>query len=212
MLPEMSILIPFMLAVFALSITPGPDMTFVATTSGRSGMKAGLMAALGVAVGCLVHAGLATFGITALLATLPGALTVLKIAGALYLGFMAFQMLKPAKKVEAPEAVAEPAPARRGNPFLQGLMVNLLNPKVGLFFLAFIPQFVPHEAAHPALMTMTLGVLFNLSGTAVNVTVAIVVARSAAKIAATRRVKAVLRYITGTIIGAFAVRLAASDL
>ncbi|WP_341889849.1 LysE family translocator [Variovorax sp. YR752] len=166
----------FVGAALLLNLTPGPDMLFVAGTAAARGRRAGLLAALGVGAGCLFHTLLAAVGLSALLAASDLAFGVVKWAGAGYLVWVGLQMLL-ARRAEPPTPAAPAAPAAEppptGNPFWQGALTNALNPKVALFFLAFLPQFIDAGAPGQAIALLVLGTLFNLGGTGVNLVVAL---------------------------------------
>lgn len=159
----------FVGAALLLNLTPGPDMLFVAGSAAARGRRAGLLAALGVGAGCLFHTLLAAVGLSALLATSELAFDAVKWAGAGYLVWTGIQML-----VARPRGPAAPgaAPTASGNPFWQGALTNALNPKVALFFLAFLPQFIDAGAPGQAFALLTLGTVFNLGGTGVNLFIA----------------------------------------
>jgi threonine/homoserine/homoserine lactone efflux protein len=168
----------FMSAALLLNLTPGPDMLFVVGTGAARGRRAGVLAALGVGLGCSVHIVLAAVGLSALLATSELAFAVVKWAGAAYLVWTGVQMLRA-----RPTVAATTAPAGRAV-FWQGALTNALNPKVALFFLAFLPQFVDAGAAQQAGAFVALGVLFTVSGTIVNVIVALAAGSLARRFAA----------------------------
>lgn len=147
----------FLLACVALSLTPGLDTFYILTRSGREGRAVGVAAVLGVNAGCIVHTLAATLGISAILMTSALAFSVLKYAGAAYLVWIGVRMMM--SRSQGPrEAVT------RGSGFAatfrQGMLTNVLNPKVALFFLAFLPQFVSPHAAHPQLGLLVLGAAF----------------------------------------------------
>lgn len=155
----------FMLAVLVLNATPGVDLLLTVSRTARGGARAGLMAALGIAAGCAVHALAVAFGLAALLAWSAGAFTVLKWAGAAYLVWLGLGMLREAWRGAAPSpavAVAAVAAVSAAAEFRRGLLSNLLNPKVLLFMLAFLPQFVPASLAHKTPALLLLGALFVL--------------------------------------------------
>ena len=157
----------FALAVLVLNATPGVDLLYTVSRTLAGGWRQGLAAALGVGAGCVVHALLAAFGLAALLAVSAWAFTVLKWAGAAYLVWLGLGMLRQAAW-SAPAAAATEAPvvARTGmQVFRQGLFTNVLNPKVALFFLAFLPQFITPQAPHKTLSFLLLGAWFVLQGT-----------------------------------------------
>lgn len=157
----------FALAVLVLNATPGVDLLYTVSRTLAGGWRQGLAAALGVGAGCVVHALLAAFGLAALLAVSAWAFTALKWAGAAYLVWLGLGMLRQAAR-SAPAAAATEAPAvaRTGmQVFRQGLLTNVLNPKVALFFLAFLPQFITPQAPHKTLSFLLLGAWFVLQGT-----------------------------------------------
>ncbi len=135
LLPDLLRLLTFALASFALNVTPGADMAFVAATSARSGTRSGVAAALGVGAGSLVHLAAAVVGLSALIASSQTAFTVLKWAGAAYLIYIAVSMLRGGP---SQTKVSDP-PRSAGALFRSGALVNVMNPKVGLFFIAFLP-------------------------------------------------------------------------
>ncbi|NEX63838.1 LysE family translocator [Noviherbaspirillum galbum] len=148
----------FVAAVLLLNATPGPDTAYIVGRSLAQGRSAGLVSALGISVGCFVHALASALGLSALLAASATAFTLIKLAGGAYLIYMGIRMLlaKPAN------AAAEPVREARSlkTIFLQALLTNVLNPKVILFFLAFIPQFVSADAGHKTVAFLVLGVAF----------------------------------------------------
>ena len=159
----------FMAAGLLLNLTPGPDMLFVAGSSAAQGRRAGVMAALGVGAGCVLHMVLATIGLSALLATSALAFEVVKWAGAAYLVWIGIGMLRRGGGT----AIVRPPDADARRVFWQGALTNALNPKVALFFLAFLPQFITPDAPGQPLAFLALGALFNVGGTAVNIVVAL---------------------------------------
>lgn len=154
----------FVVAVFLLNITPGPDTAYIVGRSVAQGRTAGLMSALGISAGCCVHSLACAFGLTAVLATSATAFTVIKFAGAIYLVYLGVRLLlsSPAKAAANPEAAAAPRVAPQGSRqlFLQGFWTNVLNPKVVLFFVSFFPQFVAAGSDRKVLAFLTLGVVF----------------------------------------------------
>jgi RhtB (resistance to homoserine/threonine) family protein len=166
----------FILAGWALNLTPGPDVFYMVTHSLKSGWRAGAMAAAGITAGCFVHIAAATVGLSALITASATAFTVLKWVGAAYLVYVGWQMV--ASKVNpdainlvAARAIDSWADGRKHyiNVFKQGFLTNVLNPKVALFFLAFLPQFISPTSAHPTLAFLFLGVLFNMNSIPVSV-------------------------------------------
>src|SRR5205814_3246831 len=134
-MPGPSTLALFCAAALALAVVPGPAVTYIVTQSVDKGRRAGLFSAFGVATGGLVHVAAATAGLSALLASSASAFTVVKLVGAAYLIALGLLRIFRGADEESPTA---PAAARRL--FLNGVLVNVLNPKTALFFLAFLPQ------------------------------------------------------------------------
>jgi threonine/homoserine/homoserine lactone efflux protein len=158
----------FSLTVLVLNATPGVDLVFTVTRTLQQGPRAGLAGAAGISAGCAVHALAATFGLAALLAVSGTAFAVIKWAGAAYLAWMALGMLRSAWTAPADPPEASPAPRRARAPaplwpvFRQGLITNVLNPKVAMFFLAFLPQFIDAAAPHKTQAFLVLGGWFVL--------------------------------------------------
>ncbi len=152
----------FIAAGLLLNVTPGADMLYVAGHAASRGRRAGLLAALGIGAGCLFHVALATVGLSALLASSELAFNVVKWAGAGYLVWMGAGMLLARRGADGPQATLD---AHRV--FWRGVLTNALNPKVALFFLAFLPQFMTPNAPHQALGFALLGLVFTVNGTLV---------------------------------------------
>jgi threonine/homoserine/homoserine lactone efflux protein len=152
----------FMAAVLVLNATPGVDLLLTVTRTAQSGARAGAMAALGITAGCALHALAAAFGLAALLAWSATAFTLLKWAGAAYLAWLGIGMLRAAWRGDAPAAPGQAAvaPASGGADFRRGLLSNILNPKVALFMLAFLPQFIPAATVHKTQAFLWLGLWF----------------------------------------------------
>ena len=167
----------FITAGVLLNITPGADFLYVLSRGVAGGFGAGVWAALGVGAGCFVHIGAAAVGLSALLASSAAAFALVKWAGAAYLAYLGLTMLLRRQAPLAMHASAAPAPGARI--FWQGFATNVLNPKVALFFLAFMPQFIAPASHSKVYAFLVLGTIFNTTGTAWN----ILVARSAAFLA-----------------------------
>ncbi|MGU7783355.1 LysE family translocator [Burkholderia sp. PU8-34] len=157
----------FLLAVFLLNVTPGPDTAYIVGRSVAQGRGAGLMSALGISAGCCVHALACAFGLTALLAASAAAFTVIKLVGAAYLIYLGVRMIFAKQAAGADAAPAAPVAAAKPlrQLFMQGFWTNVLNPKVVLFFVSFFPQFVSADSAHKALAFLTLGAVFVVMST-----------------------------------------------
>jgi threonine/homoserine/homoserine lactone efflux protein len=154
-------LLLFVISGLLLNMAPGPDSLLIMARSATQGWRAGSAAALGIGAGTCVHIVAAALGLSALLATSATAFMVVKLIGAAYLLYIGIGMLL-AKRKEAAEPRALDLPALPyGRIFAQGFLTNVLNPKVALFFLAFVPQFISPDAEHKALAFILLGAIFN---------------------------------------------------
>jgi threonine/homoserine/homoserine lactone efflux protein len=183
-MPDAQHLLLFVLAGLLLNLTPGPDVLYIVSHAIRQGARAGVVAALGVSAGCFVHIAAAAVGVSALLATSAAAFAVLKWAGAAYLLYVGMKLLagKSAPKRwgfagapppayglgSAPPPAYEEAPSHLWSVFRGGFLTNALNPKVAIFFLAFVPQFIAPQAQHKALAFLALGIVFNLNTVVMN--------------------------------------------
>jgi threonine/homoserine/homoserine lactone efflux protein len=155
----------FVAATLLLNLSPGPDMMYVVARSMGQGRRAGVVSALGIGAGCLVHIAAAAFGVSALLRSSPRAYDIVRYAGAGYLIFLGPRLLLQRR---AGKTLAELPPESHTAIFRQGVVTNVFNPKVALFFLAFLPQFVAPSHGGVAWQMTALGLYFDLSGTAVN--------------------------------------------
>jgi threonine/homoserine/homoserine lactone efflux protein len=165
-------LLLFIAAGLLLNVTPGPDTLYIVGRSTALGWRAGAVAALGIGAGCFVHIAAAAIGLSALITASAQAFLVVKWIGAAYLCYVGFGLLRTrATPVTSANPPAASSQTLRGI-FLQGCLTNALNPKVALFFLAFLPQFVTTGAPHQALAFVFLGVLFTFNGTLWNLFVA----------------------------------------
>ena len=175
-MPDATQLWMFMLAGVLLNLTPGPDVLYIVNQSLRGGVRRGLVAAWGITAGCFVHVAAAALGLGAVLATSTDAFNLIKWMGAAYLLWMGSRLLWRTSQAAgdevavSPQAMAalpsesspEEVPRMRAV-FFGAFATNALNPKVALFFLAFVPQFIPAQAADPAWSFVLLGCLFNLN-------------------------------------------------
>jgi RhtB (resistance to homoserine/threonine) family protein len=151
----------FVGAVLLLNLTPGPDTAYIVARSVAQGRAAGVWSALGIATGCCVHALLAAFGLTALVAASPLAFSIVQYLGAAYLIWLGLRLLfKRVEVAAAPREAAPRGPRSSRQLFGQGLLTNLLNPKVVIFFLSFFPQFVHADSDARASAFLVLGAIF----------------------------------------------------
>jgi threonine/homoserine/homoserine lactone efflux protein len=190
----------FIISGLLLNVTPGPDTAYIIGRSVQLGWRGGAAAALGIGTGCLVHVFGAAIGLSALLAASSAAFTLVKWIGAAYLCFMGVKMLLSRQPLPTDTvADADGAIALR-QVFLQGALTNVLNPKVALFFLAFLPQFVAADSPHKATAFVLLGLIFVCNGTLWCLSVAAFAARAAGRIRQSGRV---LRWINRALGGLF---------
>lgn len=164
----------FITAGLLLNLTPGADMALVVRSAASQGARAGAAAALGVSAGCGVHIAAAALGLSALLAGSPMAFSLLRWVGAAYLVWLGLGLWR-AHAAGATGRGAGPhhrPAAGHGRLFRQGFLTNALNPKVALFFLAFVPQFIQPDAPHKALAFAVLGAVFVFNSTLVNLAIA----------------------------------------
>jgi threonine/homoserine/homoserine lactone efflux protein len=199
-------LVLFMVAALALNVTPGPDMLFVLANSIRHGSRAGVVAALGIGGGALAHTAAAALGVSALLLASPLAFDVVRYLGAGYLLWLGIQAIRT-----RPRHADSAAPADDlSSIFWRGVITNVLNPKVALFFLAFLPQFVNAGAGGVTRQMLWLGLLFNLSGTLVNVGVALAASFVGARLPTRPEGAGYFRWLTGSVFVGLGLRLALS--
>jgi len=165
LLPSLPSLLAFIAAGLALNLTPGPDMLYCAARGAAGGRRAGIVSALGIGAGSLVHTAFAALGLAALLMASSLAFEAIRWGGAAYLLWIAWQTWRQGDL--APNA-RDVAPAGLWRVFAQGALINVLNPKVALFFLAFLPQFVDPAGGNVALKLIVLGMIFNFNGTIIN--------------------------------------------
>lgn len=153
----------FVVSGLLLNITPGADSLYIATRSITQGVRTGVAAALGIGLGCYVHIFAAALGLSAILAASAVAFTVVKFAGAVYLFYLGLSLLRTRPALAQSLGAIPVVPLR--TIFAQGFLTNVLNPKVALFFLAFVPQFVEPSAPNKALTFLFLGAIFQFNGT-----------------------------------------------
>lgn len=158
-------LLSFLVAAVAVTVAPGPDNLMVLSVGVSRGRRHGVAFGLGAALGCLSHTTLAVLGVSALIAATPAAFAALRIAGGLYLLWLGLGALRSRGPSLDAAGVPGPLPSARGL-FARGLVANAINPKVILFFLAFLPQFVDRGRGGVAWQTAQLGIVFTLQSIA----------------------------------------------
>ena len=205
----------FVAAGLLLNLTPGPDVLYIVSQSLRGGLRPGMVAALGITAGCFVHVAAAALGLGALLMASSSAFNTLKWVGAAYLLWSGIRLLRNSAasgaQVMGAEALGQP-PVPLKVVFLRGFLTNVLNPKVALFFLAFVPQFIPADSPDPAALFVALGCLFNLNGLVVCMAWALAAAWLVKHARMVQRGMHWLDRMAGALFVGFGLRLAWSDM
>jgi len=198
----------FALAALLLNLTPGNDMLYVAARSTSQGIKAGIISSLGIMAGCMVHILAAVIGLSAIIAQSALAFNIIKYVGAAYLVYLGIRSIISRKKTfEVKNKMQQQSYTRI---FWQGVLTNVLNPKVALFFLAFLPQFINVESRHTALQILFLGTWFNVGGTLVNIVVAILFGKIGTWLSQSPRFIQWQERITGAMLIALGIKVALS--
>jgi threonine/homoserine/homoserine lactone efflux protein len=206
-MPAASTIAVFLLAAIALAVVPGPAVAYIVTQSIDQGRRAGLVSALGVATGGLVHVTAATVGLSAVIASSATAFTAVKLVGAAYLIGVGIRRIFSGEGADdGSRALRAPLPRI----YRQGVIVNVLNPKTALFFLAFVPQFVDPDRGAVWTQVAVLGTLFVLVAVLSDMTYALVSDAVAGKIRRTGTGARLRRYLTGGIFVALGVTAAAA--
>jgi len=205
-MPELTTIGLFTLACLALTATPGPDMLLIASRSISQGKAAGFATFLGIAAGSYCHALALAVGLSQLFLAIPAAYDFVRLVGAIYLLFLAWQAFTSRPKLNT--GGNEATSYSTSSMLWQGFFTNILNPKVALFFLALFPQFLDPNHGSTAIQVMVLATVLNVVGLIVNGTVVIVAAKASSVITGNGGVKRIAQYFTGTIFCAMAVKLA----
>ena len=195
-MPDPARLAFFVGAALALLAVPGPAVIYIVTQSIGQGRRAGVVSCAGIFTGTLVHVGAATIGLSALLASSATAFDVVKYAGAAYLIYVGLRRLAGREPEPAPD---RPKVRSHAHLYRQGVVVNVLNPKTALFFLAFLPQFVDPGAGRPAPQMLVLGALFVTLGVMSDGTYALVASRLGEWLRTRRTFARNRRYVTGGV-------------
>ena len=198
----------YILASLALILTPGQDMMYVMSRALAQGRLAGLYSAVGVIIGILVHTVLAAFGVGAILAASEGLFLALKLLGAAYLVYLGVKLL-----LTKDASIAARAGAQRFSPaslVWQGVLSNVSNPKIVVFFFAFLPQFVDPRSLHPTADLIFLGVLYAAMGLVVKAGVGLAAGSLSERVLGRPRALVWINRVSGTILIGLGLRLAAS--
>lgn len=200
----------FVVSGILLNLIPGPDSLLIVGRAATQGFKAGSAAALGVGSGTFVHIVAATFGLSAILATSSIAFTVVKVCGAVYLIYMAISIFRDSAGTGEISDI-KPAKASLRRVYAQGLITNLFNPKVAIFFLAFMPQFISESSDNKALAFLFLGLIFNLNAMIWCHFIAWVSSTTSRKLAVSKSVRKWLLRVTAGLFGMLGLRLLVSS-
>jgi threonine/homoserine/homoserine lactone efflux protein len=207
-LPSLPVLAAFAFASAVLALTPGPDMTLFLSKTVSQSRTAGIAAFAGATSGLVIHSCLAAIGLSALLAASATAFTVLKIAGAAYLAWLAVDAIRNGSSFAL---TREAERERIGTVYLKGLAIDLLNPKVIVFFVTFLPQFVSPDDPHPAAKLLFLGLIFVVVSIPTCLPLIFFADRIAGWLKRSRWATRAVDYLFATVLGAFAVRLLFSE-
>ena len=207
-MPTIETIILFMAAALALNVTPGPSILYVMSRSVGQGRTAGLVSALGLGTGSLIHAGAAALGLSVILAYSPLAYTVVKYLGAGYLVYLGVRILLVRDRQLRTAVLAHVSLTRV---FWQGVVTELLNPKIVLFFMSFLPQFVDPARGSVAGQTLFLGLLFHVTGVPINMLVAVVGGAIASWLSQNPVFARVRNGLAGAVLIGLGVRLALSE-
>jgi len=206
---EISGLLSFIAVSMLLTISPGPDILYVITQSITSGKRAGIATAMGLCTGLMVHTAAAAFGVSEILRQSAGAFSILKYAGAAYLFYLAWKAF-----AENRDNQINTHPVKKSGKSLyrQGILMNILNPKVALFFLAFLPQFVnTHSGSIPAQMVI-LGLLFIIQAIVIFTLVAVFAGIFGDKLARNQKLAKQINYIKGSVFILIGAKLAFGEI
>ena len=207
--PDASILLAYSLAGLVLFITPGPDMSLFLAKTIAGGRRAGIAAMTGTSLGCIVHSLLAAFGLSALIAASPSMFLALKIAGALYLLWLAVDAVRNGSSLNVKPGAA--SSARLWSDLARGFTVNLSNPKVVLFFVTFLPQFVDPHDPDAAGKLLFLGIYFVVLSYPLAVLLILAAERLVGSLKRTPRLLRAIDWLFAGVFSAFAVRIFATQ-
>ena len=213
-MPQSHQLLLFIAAGWLLNLTPGPNVLYIVRHALRGGARAGIVAGLGITAGCFVHIAAAAVGVGALLAASAAAFNLLKWLGAAYLLYTGVRLLfvrAGSPLAQAAEQAGSAMPTEWRRVFIGGFLTNVLNPKVALFFLAFVPQFIAPGTTNTPLAFLMLGTLFNINAVPVNIGWALLAAWMAKRMDTVRRGMHWLDRVAGAMFIGFGLKLAFTD-
>ena len=203
-IPDLPILLAYAAGVLVITFTPGPDMTFFLGRTLSQGVPAGLTAMSGASAGLLVHSILVAFGLSALIVASPSLFFMLKIAGAAYLLWLAVDALRNGSTLRLQGAVS---PKPLAGVFLQALGINLLNPKIIIFFMTFLPQFVTAGDPHASGKLLFLGVLFVVMALPLTIPMILLAGKLTHWLRQNPKATRIIDWVFASVFGAFAVKI-----
>ncbi len=205
-MPGLDLLLAFALATLLFAYMPGPALLYTAAQTLARGRGAGLRAAFGIHVGCYVHVFAAVFGLSAVFRYVPEAYLAIKIIGALYLVWLGISMIRGGRTpLEAPEVQAK----SQRKAFIESFLVEVLNPKVAIFFIAFLPQFVDPSASLPIwLQSLILGVIVNLTFTSADLVTVFLTSAIVTRLKRSSKSLKIARWCGGSILIGLGAKLA----
>ncbi|MBS4081183.1 LysE family translocator [Pseudomonas rustica] len=203
---DVSVALLFAGACVALTLTPGPDMLLIASRSLSQGRASGFVSLAGIQAGTYCHALAAALGLSQLMAAVPAAYDLVRFAGAAYLAFLAWKALTSSSSPLAPDEALTPTPLLRI--FRQGLVTNLLNPKMALFVLALFPQFVDPTKGSLVVQMLAFATILNAIGLVVNGAVILLASKVGSKLASNASIAKRLNQLLGVVFIGLATRLA----
>ena len=205
LLPDTPQLLAFIGAGLALNLVPGQDMLYVIVQSSQGSLRRGMLSALAIGCGTLFHIAAVSLGLASLLASVPLAFGFVRIAGALYLIWLGISMWS---RRERPDSGSMPCGRPgEGGMFLQGMLTNMLNPKVALFFLALLPQFCDPQRGQAGLQLALLGLIFCINGTAVLLLVALATGHASRRFGGSASGRRWLERLGGSVLAGLGLRL-----
>ena len=202
----------FIFAGLLLNITPGPDMLYIASRTASQGFRRGLAAVMGINTGCLVHTLAGAIGFSAILMASAEAFLVVKLVGAAYLVYVGISLLREKQSTGSAMKISDSLPLKTMRAaFWQGFLTNVLNPKIALFFLAFLPQFIAADSTTKPTAFVALGIIFIFNSLFVTVGFAALVAQASARFQRSSRIALWLNRSCGALFIAIGVKLAITE-
>ena len=208
-MPDLSTLLVFTTACLVLTATPGPDMLLIASRSVSQGRASGFLTYGGIAAGSFCHAFAASLGLSQLFLLVPAAYEAVRWAGCAYLLYLAWKTLRSDAGVYAPTSSLKKLSYRRI--FLEGLLTNLLNPKMALFMLALFPQFLKPETGSIVLQTLILATILNTAGLLVNGSVILLSHQIRNRLGGLNRFRKLPQYLLASVFAGLALRVATAS-